>query len=148
MAAVAIPKFDRLFREAAGLDVDKDDLKRLQDWVTDKLRDLIAVGRAAARENNRDVLVYHDLPITAGLQKCIDDFEKMDTELQLQPVLDRLARHPPDVVFEVEAERRLPAVVGGLTVALARSLKVIDPKVRNPSSEHWERSTRLFDLLL
>ncbi len=148
MALIAVSKFERLFREAAGLHVDKEDLRRHQDFVTDKLRDLLAVGRAAARENNRDVLMYHDLPITSGLQRSIDEFEKMDTEIDLLPVLEQLATHPPDITLELETERRLPAVVGGLTVALGRAFKIIDPKVVNPSSEHWERATQIFDLLL
>jgi hypothetical protein len=38
--------------------------------------------------------------------------------------------------------------VGGLSIALARSFKIIDPDLKNPKSEHWERSLRLFDLLL
>jgi hypothetical protein len=39
-------------------------------------------------------------------------------------------------------------VVGGLTVALARSFKIIDPETHNPSTTHWERATQIFDLLL
>jgi hypothetical protein len=42
----------------------------------------------------------------------------------------------------------MPSVVGGLTVALAKTFKIIDPEVKNPSTEHWERATRIFDLLL
>ena len=148
MALMAVPRFERLFREASSLDVDKDDLKRHQDFVTGKLRDLLVVGQAAARENNRDIVQYRDMPITAGLQKSIDDFEEMDNQLDLEPILDQLATHPPNITLAAEAERRLPAVVGGLTVALARSFKIVDPEVRNPSSEHWERSTQIFDLLL
>jgi hypothetical protein len=33
-------------------------------------------------------------------------------------------------------------------VALARSFKIVDPKLKNPSSEHWQRSFEMFDLLL
>jgi hypothetical protein len=33
-------------------------------------------------------------------------------------------------------------------VALARSFKIIDTKLVNPQSVHWERAYRLFDLLL
>jgi hypothetical protein len=38
--------------------------------------------------------------------------------------------------------------VGGLSVALARTFKVLDPDLKNPSSRHWERAFRIFDLLL
>ncbi len=148
MALMAVPKFERLFREAASLDVDKSDLKRHQDFVTRKTHDLLVVGRASARENGRDIVMYHDLPVTAGLQKSIDDFERMDNELELQPILDLLATHPPTITLEAETERRLPAVIGGLTVALARAFRVIDPNASNPSADHWKRATQIFDLLL
>jgi hypothetical protein len=52
------------------------------------------------------------------------------------------------MAYDVETESRLPRVAGGLSVAVARSLKIIDPDLRNPSSRHWERAFRLFDLLM
>jgi hypothetical protein len=73
----------------------------------------------------------------------------MDEEIELQPILDHLTRRPPlDMAYDVEIEARLPEVAGGLSVALARSFKIIDPHLRNPQSEHWQRSLRVFDLLL
>jgi hypothetical protein len=33
-------------------------------------------------------------------------------------------------------------------MALARVFTIIDPVLKNPSSEHWERSFRIFNLLL
>jgi hypothetical protein len=148
MPLIAVPKFERLFREAASLDVDKDDLKRHQDFVVKKTRDLLVVGQAAAKANNRDILQYRDLPITAGLQKTMDQFEKLDTELELRPILEQLATHSPEITLSAEAEERMPSVVGGLTVALARSFKIIDPEAHHPSTTHWERATHIFDLLL
>jgi len=35
-----------------------------------------------------------------------------------------------------------------LSVALARTFKIIDPNVKNPNAEHWEHSLRIFGLLL
>ena len=34
-----VARFERFFRAAANLDVDKDDLKRYNDFVTDKIYD-------------------------------------------------------------------------------------------------------------
>jgi Domain of unknown function (DUF1931) len=48
----------------------------------------------------------------------------------------------------VETEARLPEIAGGLSLALARMFKIIDPDLKNPQSEHWERFFRIFDLLL
>ena len=44
MVVVAVSKFERFFRSVAGLDVDKDDLKRHGDFVNRKLVDLLVRG--------------------------------------------------------------------------------------------------------
>ena len=59
-----------------------------------------------------------------------------------------MTRPPLDLACGVETEARLPEVAGGLSVALARTFRIIDPNLKNPQSEHWERSFRIFDLLL
>jgi hypothetical protein len=55
---------------------------------------------------------------------------------------------PLDRALSVETEQRLPSIVGGLSVALARTFKIIDPKLKNPETEHWERAFKIFDQLL
>ena len=149
MPVMGVARFERFFRAAAGLDVDKDDLKRFDDFVGQQVYDLLLIAQAAAKANRRDVVQPSDLPITKGLQESIHDFERIDQEVELQPILDQLAALPPlDLSLGEDTEARLPAIVGGLAVALARTLKIIDPDVKNPQSRHWERAFRIFDLLL
>ena len=146
---MAVPRFERLFRRAAGIDVDTTDLRRYSDFVNHKLYDLLVVGEEAARLNGQDAIEPFHLPITNGLQKCIDEFRKLDEEVELDPILDQLAARPPlDVPYGEELEALFPVIVGGLSVALARSFKIVDQKLKNPSSEHWQRSFEMFDLLL
>jgi hypothetical protein len=149
MQTMAIPKFERFFRAAAGLDVDKGDLKRYDDFINDKLYDLVLMGRNTAKANARDVIEPHDLPITKGLQESIHQFKELDEDIGLTPILEQLAARPPlDVTLASETEERLPLVAGGLSVALARTFVIIDAKLVNPQTEHWERAFRIFDLLL
>ena len=149
MGVMGIPKFERFFRAAAGIDVDKDDLKRFDGFVFQQVYDLLIRAQANARANLRDVIEPWDVPITAGLQERIHEFEKLDHEIELKPFLADLAARPQlDVTISDETIDRLPSVAGGLSVALARSFKIIDPKVVNPSSEHWERTFRIFKLLM
>jgi hypothetical protein len=149
MPPTGIPQFQRLFRAAASLDVDKDDLKRYDDFVDGKIHDLLLIGQAHAKANGRDIIQPHDLPVTKGLQERIHEFRKLDEEIELRPLLERLAKHPPlDLVVAEETEQTLPGIAGGLTVALARAFKLIDTKLKNPHTEHWERVARVFDLLL
>jgi hypothetical protein len=48
----------------------------------------------------------------------------------------------------VRRPRLGPGVAGGLSLAPARIFKLIDPRMKNPASEDWERAFRVFDLLL
>jgi len=149
MAVTGVARFERFFRVVAGLDVDRDDLRRYGDFVDRKVRDLLVMGEAAAAANGRDVMLPSDLPITKGLQQSIHDFEEVEAELQLEPILDRLTPRPHlGVTLEVETDARLPRIVGGLSVALAHTFKLVDPKLKNPSSAHWECAFRIFDQLL
>ncbi|MBN6054638.1 DUF1931 family protein, partial [Nonomuraea sp. RK-328] len=149
MPVIAVSRFEHFFRAAAGLDVDKSDLKRYSDFVNRKLYDMLVVAEAAAKSNARDIIQIWDLPITKGLQESMHDFRDLDEELDLESILAELAALPPlDLSLSEETEARLPAVSGGLSVALARAMKVIEPARKNPASEEWTRTIRVFDLLL
>jgi hypothetical protein len=149
MGVMGVPKFERFFRVAGDLDVDKDDLKRFNDFVTEKLADLLIMGQASASANGRDVIEFWDLPLTKGLQESMHQFRRLDEEIELAPILELLTTWPQlDRDLSDETRERLPELVGGISVALARTFKLIDPNVRNPQTAQWERAFRIFDLLL
>ncbi|MBP8534424.1 DUF1931 family protein [Streptomyces sp. MK37H] len=149
MTVMSVPRFERFFRVAAGLDVDKNDLKRYSDFVDAKVYDLLLIAEAVAKANNRDVIVPWDLPITKGLQENIHRFRDLDYEIELKPILDQLVTHPPlDRAPDDATEARLPEIVGGLSLALAKAFKIIYPDLKNPQTKHWETVWPLFNLLL
>lgn len=149
MVVMAVSKFERFFRQAAGLDVDKQDVDRHSDFVFDKIHDLLLVAQASAKANGRDVIEPWDLPITKGLQECIHEFEKLDEDVELEPILDRLAGRPQmDLARSEDTDARIGHVAGGLSLALARTFTILEPGLKNPQSTHWERATQVFDLLL
>ena len=149
MALMGISRFKRFFRAAAGLDVDKDDLRRYSDFINRKVYDLLLIGQATAKANGRDIIEPWDLPVTKGLQQSVRDFERMDEEVELRQILEQLAALPPlDLAYSEETEARLSGLVGGLSLGLARTFKVLDPKLKNPQTAHRERAFHIFDLLL
>jgi hypothetical protein len=149
MPLVAIPNFERFFRIEGGLDVDKNDLKRYSDFIHEKIYDLLVMAEANARANLRDVIEPWDLPITKGLQERIHEFEKVDAKVELDEILKQIAARPQlDLTVSEETEQRLPLIAGGLSVALAQVFTIIEPKLKNPSTEHWEMAFRVFHLLL
>ncbi|MGY1961875.1 DUF1931 family protein [Nocardia gipuzkoensis] len=116
-------KFQQFFRAAAGLQVDRNDLKRYTDFVDDKIYDLILIGKASAKANLRDVIEPWDLPITKGLQESIHRFEKLDQEIELQSVLDQLTARPPlDVTLSEATEQRLPLIAGGCYITMGNGI--------------------------
>ncbi len=144
-----VAQFERLFRKSASLDVDKNDLRRLSDFIRDKIRDLLEVAAKNAKFNGRDYLVSLDLPLTKGLQNSIKEFKKLDVALELLPVLEDLKALPPiDIIISEDVENILPEIAGGLVVAYAKTIRELDPKVKNPETSHHERARRVFDLLI
>jgi hypothetical protein len=146
---MSVARFERFFRIAASLNVDKQDLKRYSDFINQKVYDLLLRGEATARANGRLIIEPFDLPITKGLQESIHAFKSIDEQIELRPILEQLTARPPlDLAYSEDTEARLPEVVGGLSVALARAFKIIDSDLKNPQTEHWQRCFRIFDLLM
>jgi len=148
MAVIGFHKLEELFRKGASLDIKKGHAKEVTDIVEQKLYDLLLMGQKAAKYNGRDVIWKYDLPITKGLEETINEFKKLEQELELQDILDRLATHPPLLELEAELEKALPEIVGGLTLVLARIMKRIDEENRAVSHELIERAKEIMDLTL
>jgi len=76
------------------------------------------------------------------------EFDKLDEAEEIRVLLRQEVRRPPaDVTFAEDTERLLPEPFGGLSIALARSFRVIDPTLANPTTEHWERAFTMFRLV-
>ncbi|MGW2940067.1 DUF1931 family protein, partial [Streptomyces sp. NPDC001156] len=64
-------------------------------------------------------------------------------------LLEQLATHPAlDRTPDEETEAAYPDVIGGLSLALAQSFKILHPDLKNPQTQHWDEARALFDLLL
>ncbi len=149
MPIMGVTRFERFFRSAGGLTVDKDDLKRYSEFIQTKVYDLLVIAQATARANDRGMMEPWDLPLTKGLQESMHRFRKLEEEIELTPILEQLALLPQlDVEIGDDVRSRLPAVVGGLSLALAATLKIIGPGLKAPHAEQWETAFRIFDTLL
>ena len=144
-----IHQIEHFFRAAASLEIDKEDIRRYYDFVDKRIVDLLLVAQHTAKANGRVAVEIRDLPIAKGLQESIQAFRVLDTDVGLERILESAIPEPrSDLPFSPEVERRLPEIAGGLSFAVARSFKIIDPKTKHPASEEWERAFQLFDLLM
>ncbi len=142
-------QLQKLFCKASGLEVDKSDIKRLGDFIGARLRDLLVLGQVSASVNGRDIIDYHDVPITAGLQLAIREFRELDEELSLAAILEQLATLPPlRMGVSDMLEQKLPELAGGITVSLAKVFKVLNPDLKNPGTREWEQVEEIYHILL
>jgi hypothetical protein len=112
---------------AAELDVDKDDLKRYSDFVNDQIYDMFP----------------------KGLQESIHEFRELDHDIEVEPVLEQLIARPPlEQSVSENMWQLLPELAGGMSLALARTIRTIDPAGRTVHTTQWDRAFRIFDLLL
>ena len=143
-----IPAFERFFRSVASITIHKNDVRRFREFVDEQIDDIAIAGRNSAKWNGRDVVVAQDLPITKGVQERMREFDKLEEAEEIRELLRQMVRRPPaDVTFAEDTEELLPELFGGLGIALARSFRIVDPTVSNPSPEHWNRVFTLFRLV-
>src|SRR4029078_6628756 len=64
MPVMGFTKFERFFRPAGGVSVDRNYVKRYLDFVNDAIYDLLIIGQATAKANVRDVIEPVDLRVT------------------------------------------------------------------------------------
>jgi Domain of unknown function (DUF1931) len=149
MPVMGFTKFERFFRVAGDVTVDRNDVKRYLDFVNDTVYDLLLIGQATAKANGRDIIEPWDLPVTKGLQESVHAFQRLDEDIGLRPILDELAARPPlDATLSEESQARLPLLFGGISVALASAFKLIDSGLKAVHSQEWERAFSLFRLLI
>ncbi|MFC9838176.1 DUF1931 family protein [Rhodococcus sp. NPDC127530] len=144
-------QFADIFRDVATLGVVKDDFHRFDDVVTAKLYDLLLVAQESAAAQHRHVVESTDLPITRGLQENIGLFRELGPSLRVDPIVERLAAYPPlDGILATGTRSGLPDITGGLSVALARTFRIVYPELRTVRARttHWSVISTLVDLYL
>jgi hypothetical protein len=142
-------RLKEFLRRSAGLDIDKSDMDRLTDLIGKKLNDLLVIGVRNASYNNRDIVMEPDLPLTKGILDHLRGFRRYEEEIDLKPILDHLATYPPlERTLSLDVEVMLPELVGTLAMLAGQAMKIIDPDIKNPDSEMWERVLRLMELML
>jgi hypothetical protein len=149
MPVMGFTKFERFFRAAGAVQVDRDDVKRYLDFVHDAIYDVLLIGQATAKANARDIIEAWDLPVAAGLQECMHQFRRIDEDIELQPILEYLAaRLPLAAALSEETQARLPELFGGTSVALPGVFKMLDAELKAVHTREWERAFTVLRVLL
>ncbi len=148
MAVAGAHKIEALFKKAAGLQIHKNKVKEISDIIDQKLHDLLLVGEANAKYNDRDVIWYSDLPLTRAFRESMQKFEALDEALVLDDVLAHIKTLPPLYTLEVELENRLTLVVGTLIYILAQICKELSPDDHVVSEKELKHAIHILDLTI
>jgi Domain of unknown function (DUF1931) len=136
-------------QRSAGIDIDNSDMKRVHNLIGSKLNDLLVIGVRNASFNDRNVVMEPDLPLTKGFLRRRLEFRQSDEPIDLKPILENLATYPPLArALNADVEAMLPELAGMLAMLAGRTVKILDPTVKNPDAILWARVTNLMELLL
>lgn len=145
MAVVGFTKLQAIFRKGASLDIAKGHAKEITDIVDQKVYDLLVAGERNAKYNSRDVIWVCDVPITAGFEKTIDAFKKLEETIEVKDVVETMAHYPATLALEIELENRLPEIAGGLLLTMANIMKEVKHDDRTVDHEMIERAKKVLD---
>lgn len=147
MTVMGVATFAHVFAEVADIEVDGTDLPRCSAIVTRTLYRLLLAGQGSAATARRYIIEPADLPITRGLREDIHTFRGLGHRLELERILAQLATYPPlDRIPATETKAEFPDLVGGLTVALARTCAVLAPGVTPLQAGHWDALRSLVEI--
>jgi hypothetical protein len=144
-----LAKIESFFRVAAGIDIERGDVARCSTFLRAKIDDLLTGAEVHARMRCHDRIESRDLQLSQSLQGCVSIFERIDEQIEMRTLLGYLASLPrAHLDTSTEAVENLSAVAGGLSVALACSLRIADPDLRKPRTVRWQRALQLVELLV
>jgi len=110
---------------------------------------MLVIAEENAGYNGRDVIWLSDMPLTKAMKASMKRFVELEEALELQPILDRLAIHPPlKREMETELEKRLPEIVGTLICVLAEITKELSPRDNVVSEDELKRAFRILDMTI
>ncbi|BBG66852.1 hypothetical protein NNO_2149 [Hydrogenimonas sp.] len=140
-------KIEQIFKAAAGLRLPKNKVAEIEQKVDSKLYDMLVTAEESAGYNARDVIWLSDVPLTKAMKDSMMKFRELEEELQLEPLLEKLASRPPlKYELEVALEKRLPEIAGTLIYILAKITKEFSPGDNLVSEDELKRAFRVLDL--
>src|ERR1700726_3803299 len=66
-----IHQIEHFFRVAAGLEIDKEEIKRYYEFIDQKMKDLLLIAVQTAKAHDHITIELRDVPTTKGLQESI-----------------------------------------------------------------------------
>jgi hypothetical protein len=132
--------FDLLW-QATGLELDEDQLQQIADASRRKLIDLFDVAEETALANGRELIRWHDLPLTLGLRRTILETETLARQLEVDPARAFAGEARVNRAIDEIVRAGLPRLTTALLVLSSRLMATLEP-IDIPPEERCRLVTR------
>jgi hypothetical protein len=154
--------FDLLWR-AAGLELDEEQLERVATVARRKLVDLFEVAKETALANGREEIRRHDLPLTRGLRRTVEETAELSRASDVDPALVFAGEARVNRGIDELVRADLPRLTIALLVLQSHIVAALEPvdmpleerrrrvtrsDPYRPTGWEWERTARVLDLTL
>ncbi|MEA2595243.1 MAG: magnesium and cobalt exporter, family [Thermomicrobiales bacterium] len=132
-----------LLNRATGLDVDRPQAEEIARSAEKKLTDLFDVAIDTAAANGRGLILRHDLPLTKGMRRSLEDAAELtkDDEFDAETILVFLTHSGFRARVDEMVRADLPRLMAALLILGGRVISVLEP-ASMPPLERWELLTR------
>jgi hypothetical protein len=152
-----------LIERATGLDLDEKQVTEVTRLADRKIYDLFDVAEENAAANGRTRILRHDLPLTKGLRRSIEDATRFAGGIDAEAILTFLASSGVRARVDEGIQSDVPRLMAALLILSSRIIALLEPKSLSPlerlellSRSHdphptvWEidRANRVIDLTL
>lgn len=132
-----------LIHRTAGLDIDESQAREIARGAEKKLTDLFDVATETAAANGRGRILRHDLPLTKGVRRSLEDVAAVTKNDELDP--ETIAVFLADSGFRAGVDEmvrsELPYLMAALLVLGGRVISTLEP-MSVPPLERWDLLTR------
>jgi len=152
-----------LLRRAAGLELDEEQLAQVAGVARHKLVDLFTVAEETALANGREEIRWHDLPLTRGLRRTIEETAALSRASDVDPALVFAGEARVNPAIDALVRADLPRLTIALLVLQSRIVATLEPAAipleercrlvtrsdpHRPTGWELERTARVLDLTL
>jgi hypothetical protein len=163
LVSYGYPWLNEFIKKGTGLDLDLDQVATVSRKAEQKLTDLFDVAKEAAAANGRSRILWHDLPLTKGMRRSIEDVALLAKDVDAQSLLVFLDNTGFGGPLDEEVRAELPRIMGALLLLEGRIIAILEPsnippvdrfklltrsEGEHPSDWELERASRVFDLTL
>lgn len=127
--------------QATGLELDEGQLQQVAGTSRRKLIDLFDVAEEVALANGREVIRWHDLPLTRGLRRTVQETETLARQFEVDPARVFAGEARVNRAVDESVRANVPRLTTALLVLTSRIVATLEP-IEIPPQERCRLVTR------